>query len=488
MVTRILSLLLLLNLTGWANAQSITASVSYKQFKHGDQVLIETYLKIPSSSLKYKSVEGGYQAEVNASYFFEDIQSNTVFCGNKMKIVSPLEKDLNISKDILFKDQCLINSGDYNFYVEIQDAVVQGEKISSALPVVIKPFKEDDYFSDVMFIHKPVKATEDHMFYKKGYNMTPMIPNGDYFFDDHIQAFTSYFELYNIPTDNKYYVDVQILYFEDRKPVEGLTFKKVLTSGEPNSIAHRFDISELESGNFLYSILLKNKQNETVAGKDEFFQNFNSSKKREIDLSNYTFESYMIKKYSLDSVPVLNQYLYAMGYSKESKEMLTYKNAVLNEKIEEKQNLFFYHWNEINAKNPEKPFMDFKILVDYANAKFGNQTLAGFKSERGRVLITYGMPDDLEANSWDTETHPYEIWQFYEFKNQRNIIFVFYDPGAAGTYNLVHSNALGEKTLPEWQRLLSRNRDGSINESNFGTRFQNNRIINQGSHHPLEEQ
>ncbi len=489
MVARILSLLLLLNISGWVNAQSIVASISYKQFMYGDQVLVETYLKIPSSSLKYKAVEGGYQAEVNASYFFEDSQSNTIYCGNKLKIVSPIETDLNVSKDILFRDQCLINSGDFNFYIELQDGVSQGETISSGIPIQINSFTSTEHFSDFLFIHKPEKASKDHMFYKAGYNMTPIIPNGDYFFDDHIQEFTSYFEVYNIPEDgNKYYIDVQILNFQDRTPIEGFNFKKVVKHGELNNIAQRFDISKLESGNYLYSVTLKNKQEEIIVGKEEFFQNYNSSMLKTFDIADYNTENYMITKYSLDSLVVLNQFLFAMGYFKHTNEAVAYRNAIKNTNLQEKLNFFFNHWTEINPSNPEKPFIDFKILFDYANAKFGNQVLAGYKSDKGRILIKYGMPDDVEANDWDTETYPYEIWQYYQHKNQRDIIFVFYDPGTAGSYTLVHSNALSEKTLPEWQRLLSRNKDGSINEENFGTRFQSNRIINQGSHHPLEEQ
>ncbi len=488
MVTRILSLLLLLNLSGWAQAQSIQASISYKQFMQGEKVLVETYIKIPSSSVKYKAVEGGFQAEINASYFFEDTESNTVHCGNKLKIVSPIEKVASVSKDILFKDQCLISTGNFNLFIELQDAVKMDEKVTSAIPVQIKSFSNEENFSDFLFIHKLEQANAEHMFFKAGYNMTPIIPNGDYFFDDHIQEFTSYFELYNIAQDgNKYYLDINILNLEDRSPVEGLNYKKVVKPGVNNSIAHTFDISQLESGNFLYSVLLKNKQNEVLGGKEELFQNFNSNRIKKYDMADFTTEKYMIKKYRLDSVVILNQYLYAMGYSKNANEALIYTNAVGNEDLQQKQNIFFAYWNETNASNPEKPFMDFKILFDYANSKFGNQVLAGYKSDRGRILIKYGMPDDVEANEWDTETHPYQIWQYYEFKNQRNIIFVFYDPGSGGSYSLAHSNALSEKTLPEWQKLLSRNKDGSINEDNFGSRFQNNRIINQGSHHPLEE-
>ncbi len=487
MLKRIFILLLFLNFTNWAQAQSINASVSYKQFKYGEQVLVETYIKIPSSSIQYKAVDGGYQAEINASYYFEDSQSNTIFCGNKLKIVSPLEAGMDVSKDILFRDQCLINAGQYNLYIELQDAVSQGDKISSAIPVSINKFTQEDYFSDIIFVHQPKKATKEHMFYKAGYNMTPFIPNGDYFFDDHVKEFTSYFEIYNIPSEGKHYIDIQLLNLEDRSPVEGYNFKKVLKSGEDNSIAQRFEIDELESGNYLYSVVIKDKEHNTLAGKEEFFQNFNSSNQPSFDIADYNIEKYLTVKYNLDSVDIINQYLYAMGYSKESKEALQYTNGVLNDNLQEKKNLFFSHWTELNAKNPEKPFMDFKLLFDYANSKFGNQVLAGYKADRGRVMIQYGMPDDVEENSWDTETHPYEIWQFYQYKSQRNIIFVFYDPGAAGSYSLVHSNARDEKTLPEWQRLLSRNRDGSINEENFGTRFQNNRIINQGSHHPLEE-
>lgn len=489
MLSRILSFILFLGLSTSALAQSITASMAYKQFKYGDQILVETYLRVPGTSLEYKAVKGGFQAEIKATYYFEEMDSDNIHCGNKLIIYSPVLESKSASQDIYFKEKCLIPAGKYKLSVELQDNIKQGKSIKAKQPVMINEFGASDHFSDLIFIRELEKAEKDHMMYKSGYKMIPFIPNGDYFFDGDVNEFSVYLENYNIPTDGKrYYLETNILKLEDRTAISRYNMKKAIKNGSTsNKFAHTFDISELESGNYFFSVALKNSDHEIVAEKEEIFQNFNPNKSQSYELTDISIEAYMVKRYRLDSIPVINGYLYAMSYSKDPSERTQYINAVSNDNLKEKQNFFFNHWNEMNSADIEKPFLAFKTVYDYTNAKFGNQVLAGFKSDRGRVLLKYGNPDDVEAHDWDTETHPYEIWQYYDTGIQKDVIFVFFDPSTSGSYTLLHSNALNEKTLPEWQRIISRRSDGVIDSDNFGTKFQNNSIINQGLHHPLEE-
>lgn len=89
----------------------------------------------------------------------------------------------------------------------------------------------------------------------------------------------------------------------------------------------------------------------------------------------------------------------------------------------------------------------------YASAHFGWSTEEGWASERGRVLIQYGSPDEIEHHHSEAETVPYEIWIYAQ---ERRFDFVFADLQSNGRFVLVHSSKEGEVHNSDWRRLIQR--------------------------------
>lgn len=89
----------------------------------------------------------------------------------------------------------------------------------------------------------------------------------------------------------------------------------------------------------------------------------------------------------------------------------------------------------------------------YANEHFGWSTAAGWASDRGRVLIQYGMPDDIDRHHAEAETVPYEIWIY---SKERRYDFVFADLQSNGRFVLLHSSKEGEVHNTDWRRLIKR--------------------------------
>ena len=75
--------------------------------------------------------------------------------------------------------------------------------------------------------------------------------------------------------------------------------------------------------------------------------------------------------------------------------------------------------------------------VSYANTNFRVLGRDGFKTDRGRVMILYGQPDDVDRHPNETEMRPYEVWSYNNI--QGGVIFVFVLRNAAGDYELVHT-------------------------------------------------
>ncbi len=71
--------------------------------------------------------------------------------------------------------------------------------------------------------------------------------------------------------------------------------------------------------------------------------------------------------------------------------------------------------------------------VNYANREFSNFNEGGWLSDRGRILIKFGYPDDIERHPFELDSVPYIVWRYYSLRK----IFVFADRSGFGDYRLL---------------------------------------------------
>jgi len=89
--------------------------------------------------------------------------------------------------------------------------------------------------------------------------------------------------------------------------------------------------------------------------------------------------------------------------------------------------------------------------VAYANKSFHLLGKEGYLTDRGRVYITYGPPDDVDRHPNQAETRPLEIWSYNAI--QSGVIFVFVQRQLGGDFELVHSTHRNELQDENWERF-----------------------------------
>jgi len=93
---------------------------------------------------------------------------------------------------------------------------------------------------------------------------------------------------------------------------------------------------------------------------------------------------------------------------------------------------------------------------NYVNQQFSRfQQQDGWKTDRGRVYIIYGQPDDIERYPSDITRVAWERWHYYSLEGGSE--FIFADLSGFDNYLLIHSTAKGEYRDPRWPDKLSRN-------------------------------
>ena len=75
--------------------------------------------------------------------------------------------------------------------------------------------------------------------------------------------------------------------------------------------------------------------------------------------------------------------------------------------------------------------------IAYANDRFASQ-LPGWKTDRGRIYITFGPPDELESHPSGVQgSNPYEIWRYRWIEGiGTNVQIEFVDTSMTGEYRM----------------------------------------------------
>ena len=89
-----------------------------------------------------------------------------------------------------------------------------------------------------------------------------------------------------------------------------------------------------------------------------------------------------------------------------------------------------------------------------ANRRFregGSAEIPGWRTDRGRIFLRYGAPDETLRRPQAGSTAPYEVWKYTRTRARK---FVFYDVTRFGNYALVWTDERREPSRPNWRELL----------------------------------
>ncbi|HYT83703.1 MAG TPA: GWxTD domain-containing protein [Gemmatimonadales bacterium] len=89
-----------------------------------------------------------------------------------------------------------------------------------------------------------------------------------------------------------------------------------------------------------------------------------------------------------------------------------------------------------------------------ANRRFregGSGAIPGWRTDRGRIFLRYGSPDEKLSRPQAGSTAPYEVWKYTKTRARK---FVFYDVTRFGNYALIWTDERREPSRPNWRVLL----------------------------------
>ncbi len=120
-----------------------------------------------------------------------------------------------------------------------------------------------------------------------------------------------------------------------------------------------------------------------------------------------------------------------MVYIADSKEMKKLKEAAPGSR-EAVWKEFWSKKDPIPETSENETSDEYFRRVNYANEHFKSYA-SGWRTDRGRIYIIYGQPDDVEYHPFEKKSVPYQIWFYYSIGKR----FIFADLSMTGDYTLI---------------------------------------------------
>ena len=314
------------------------------------------------------------------------------------------------------------------------------DSVSVRLPV--RPFGvEKAALSDVEFATMIRQGgAKESPFYK---NTLEVIPNVGGIYSEQ-QACFYYAEAYNLLTGE------DRSDFMMRTNVYDAIGKEVLSrerpkkrAGESSVLVDQFSVAKLKTGTYTLAVSLLDSSRKVMTTSARKFFVFNSVLGVDSTLlssaSNLPLAEYM----AMDEAELDRESRWSRW---EMMEVEKDQYAALTG-IDAKRKFLSDFWRKRGPGYRD----EYLSRVAYANSNFNMMGREGYRTDRGRVQVTYGVPDDVERHPNETDSKPYEIWSYHGL--QGGVIFVFVQRSQGGDYELVHSTHRNELHDENWDRV-----------------------------------
>lgn len=422
---------------------------SYAYLQNDSLSYVEIYIGLQRSDIQFEEVEGGYVGKTMIVALITDKDGATVDSIPKSLFLPVYYLEDAYKEDVRVFDciGTLLPPGDYNLKLTVIDANTKREGLSTA-SFRVKDFSEDELqISDIELAYQIEAINSDSVFSPLIKANRRVIPNPNGYFSNEDSAAFLFFEVYNLaaPTSEvetfELDIDVRDQYGYELKDLEPMTRKK---PGTTAVMSEAISLAGLPGGTYIIEVQIKDPATGNKANSLKPF-----SLVYAFDQLSPTMEQ--PDQFTDEDAELMEQVIHYISSSDEKK---LYRELDL----EGKKNMLARFWEE---RNPE-PGSKMNIYKNeifrrfmYANYYFSSTLIDrtnGWKSDRGRVYITYGEPDEIERFPSSMESKPWMKWTYDRLPGQRGgDYFIFVDEDGYGNYRLVHSTLRGEISNPEWE-------------------------------------
>ncbi|MBI9042823.1 GWxTD domain-containing protein [Lutibacter sp.] len=426
----------------------------YARFNYDSStVYLEIYYSFNQGSLTKIERDGQHLVEAELSV-------NLV---NKLSGISELDKKWSVPNVVAdptadLSGQNLI--GVIGFYVpggeyELKIAGLDKNNLEAKKEIIenveVIPFPQNSLaISDIELSTNIKKDGTDpnSIFYK---NTLEVVPNPEMLYSENMPVLFYYTEIYNIKNHTEQPLELhQLLYNSKGQKVDSKI--KDLSRKQTSRVELGFvNLKKMPTDTYnLVLALVDSTKKQSYASNKRFFLYNPKIIAEKVEMVENI--SYLSSEFAAIESEECDDIFNKSKYVASKNEIDQYE--ILDSAIAKREFLFkFWKHRDVISETPQNEYKkEYFERVAKSNSKYGAFNKKGYKSDRGRVLIIFGEPDQVDRHPSQMDTKPYEIWYYNSMEG--GVYFVFADISGFSDYELVHSTKRGEMRDDTWTRRV----------------------------------
>jgi GWxTD domain-containing protein len=432
--------------------KKINFEFDYARFKLDENsVYLELYYNIKQGDFTLAKIDNGFVVKGKLSVEIADkVSKKQVYFKD-----FPFEDKYTLGetkvKDMLGVLGISVPKGEYILKIVVEDLNDKANSKTIIDNLTIIPFDDKTTMvSDIQLASSIFKegADKNSIFYK---STLEVIPNPAILYSNTTPILYYYLELYNFEATNKTYKLVKSLFNNTGRKL--MTTSKLLTQ-RSNSFVEigNVNLASYPTENYTLEIAIVDTLSKEAKITAKRFYLYNPTIKKEVTAGQSM--EFVGSEYSVMSEKECDKMLDQIKYISTDNELAQIKKLEI---LEGKKMFLFNFWSNRNEKKGlgiNENRVEFDKRLQYANKNYSNMYKEGYKSDRGRIVIKYGIPDDTDRHPNVSDSQPYEVWTYNNVEGEANVTFVFGDLSNFGNYILLHSTKRNETYNENWQSLL----------------------------------
>lgn len=456
--------------------QAVDVSISHAGFKGDKENYIEFYFYVVGSSMKQMQIDSvNSQGTLEVTTLFK-INGNIAQFDKFLLKSPPSLSPVNFYE----MRRYALQNGVYDIEVHFNDVNNPSDSATYKSMAIIEFSALSLRQSDISLLSGYTPDSSENKFTKNGYRLE-ILPFQ--YYDRSHANLIFYNEIYN--TDQFIGEDFLLSYSIEKT--------SMTENGKLMTIAHKrkkpapfipnllaLDITNLESGNYRLKVSVRNRNNDLLSEKETFFQRSNPLMNNTLDTIT---QDALSKEFVSQLTPQELRFgLKAIAMQLSSDEAGVFKTMMASSDSTAQQRYLLRYWAKKNPTLPEQAYDEYMMVAKAVDKSYNSGLGYGFETDRGRIFMKYGRPDDIVSVENEMNAPPYEVWVYYSLEKtqQTNVKFLFYNPNLmVNGHRLLHTTCRGELQNPRWKHelyksapneLIGNNVDGRDVQQNFNRR------------------
>lgn len=422
------------------------------------QVYTEIYYAVPLSGLKFQKTETGdwqAQALVRFSIFKNDSLWREEAWKMEKQVAAPAE--IKSGQAMVDVARYVTPPGKYRFVMSWEDLRTPGSAQTAAREITLTNFAADRLRLSQIELASAIKnipPEANNRFYKNG---VEVIPKPDAIFGAEAPLLYYYVEAYNLAaafSSGSYRTQSRVLDMNGQ-PVPQVKPRLQAKKTQAASVeVGMFNVAALPSGVFDLQFALVDSSQAILQSISKRFYVYNPDSTKPVTAATPALPEQASREYQMASEEELDEHFAHAKYIADREEVKAYKSLRSGDAKRQFLTAFWQKRDPIASTVRNEFKLEYDNRLAYANEHLQNYSRAGWKTDRGRVYIVYGPPDDVERFSNNALSYAYEIWHYDQIEG--GVIFVFVQLQSIGEFVQMHSTKRGEPQNEDWEAQIKK--------------------------------